>query len=116
MLADLYYLPGIGTFGIRIDREAHFLAFTNAADIGLVHTDLQVNFTKILRNGEKHRGLQAGRHRLARIDISIDHDPVDRRTDDRVVEFGLSLSQSGRAGQDLGLGGADLGPLSLLLC
>ena len=56
------------------------------ADIGLIDRRDDTHLPEVGGYGEENGGLKGRRHGLARVDVPGDHDPVDRRMDDRVVE------------------------------
>jgi hypothetical protein len=64
---------------------------TDAADIRFVDVGVDLHLGQVGGDDEERRRLHACRDRLADVDISLCHDSVDWRGDDRVIEVDLAL-------------------------
>ena len=77
-IAHLHHLPVKGLRRKSVDREIHILIDRDAADVRFGHVRVDLHFREIVRDLENDRRLQARRHGLADVDISRNHDPIDR--------------------------------------
>ena len=76
---------------ICVDGECYVLAFLDLADVGLVNVCNYLHISKILRDGEERRSLEACGYRLAFLHGAADDHSVDRGSDGRVTQVALNL-------------------------
>ena len=66
------------------DRLPALLGVADQADVGLVDRGVDVDLLLQVGGDDEHHGrLELRGHRLARIDLAVDNDAVDRRLDVR---------------------------------
>jgi hypothetical protein len=80
---------------VRVYCKRYGLVGPDAADIGFVDVGVDLHLGQVGRNHKERRRRHARGHRLPNIDASLDHDAVDRRGDDAVIEIDLRLAQAG---------------------
>ena len=123
-LANLAAERGIG---IRVERDPGRLAVMHAGNVRLVHVHFDFERAQVrhrhhraARQPAAHRGC----HDLAHLGLLAQHRAAERRADQRVLEARLREAQGGlggldagrrRAGARIGLGGAALGRIHILL-
>ena len=71
----------------RIDRELHRLPFVDFTNIGFIHRDVRLQPRQILRDHKQSRRLQARRHRLADVHLTIHDNAIDRRANDAAIQI-----------------------------
>ena len=78
----------------RVDGEIHVLIDRDPAHVRFGHVRVDLHFREIICDRENNRRLQTGGHRLAHIDISRNHDAIDRRRDRAVVQVGFRFLEA----------------------
>ena len=68
---------------------------------------MDLHLREIFGDGEEDRRLQGRCDRLARVDVALQHDAVDRRNDARLDEIRLIELDIGFGNADIGLGTFD---------
>ncbi len=71
-----------------VDREPRLLALADEADVGFGEAGVDAHLGKVLGDLDQRWRLEAGCHRLAKVDDAVDDDAVDRRADDGEIEVG----------------------------
>ena len=95
---------------MKVTGSLASLGLADQADVGLVDRGVDIDLLLQVRgDDEHHRRLELGGHGLARIDLAVDHDAVDRRADVGEIEVRLGRGQVGLALLDGGLAELDLG-------
>ncbi len=91
--ADLRDLAEEVPLRVGVHREPDGLPFLDLADVRLVHLAGELHPRKVLGDREQGRRLERRRHRLPHVVVAGDHDAVDRRADDRVLQVRLGLPE-----------------------
>ena len=76
-----------GAHGERVHREIDILPHLQNADVRLGHIRVDLHLREIIGDLENDRGLQTGRDGLANIDVTRDHDAIDRRRDRAMLKI-----------------------------
>ena len=92
----------------RLDLDAHPGSRPDAADIGFGDLREQLHLPQV-RDREQKRRLNRGGNRLPDLDLSADHDAIDRGADNRVVQADAGLCNRGARSINAGDGGLHSG-------
>jgi hypothetical protein len=89
--ANLENLPAEGASWISVHRELGGLAHFQLPDIGLVDLAVDLHLPQIIRDLEQCFGFETDGDRLSWIDIPLDDDSINRRTEHGVIEIKFRL-------------------------
>ena len=114
--ADLKNLPAEGSIRISVHRELSRLAHFQLSDIGLINLSVDLHPTQIVRNREQCLGFEGDCNGLARIDVPLDDDPINRRSEYGAIEIKSGLIESCLPLLDNSLGILKIGFSHVLFC
>ena len=88
-------MPRNVSVGIGVHPECDDLVRADAADVGLIEVRHDLHLGQVRGEDEQRRRLHAGGDRLADVDAARNHQAVNRRLDDRVLQVDLVLVDRG---------------------
>jgi hypothetical protein len=105
-----------GSTRISVHSEPGRLARFQLPDIGLINLSVDLHLTQIVRNLEQCFGFEGDCNGLARIDVPLDDDPINRRPEHGAIEIKSGLIESCLSLLDNSLGILKVGFRHVLFC